>query len=357
MLQRQGQDVVVFERGDVGAAWGTRYDRLHLHTVRWLSCLPGYRMPRSFGKWPSRDRVIEYLNGYAARSGIEVRTGIDVQRIDRDSGGWTLATSDGQVEAERVVVATGYCNVPYVPDWPGTFSGEIVHSSDYRNPAPYSGRRVLVVGSGNSGAEIAVDVVEGGALAVWLAVRTPPAIFRRDTFGIPSQLIGLGTKRLPVPVVERIGTTLRRISIPNLAPYGLPAPKRAYSTFLQKRVIPILDVGLVDAVRKGRVRVVAGLERFEQGNAVLADGTELQVDGVIAATGYRTGLEPLVGHLGVLNERGEPRVHGAEEDPHAPGLHFVGFEVELGGTFRLVGIRAKQLARTVAQGGQARHAA
>jgi putative flavoprotein involved in K+ transport len=347
MLQRQGQDVVVFERGEVGAAWTTRYDRLHLHTVRWLSCLPGYRMPRAFGKWPSRDRVIEYLRSYAARNAVDVRTGIEVQRIERNNGDWTLTTSDGLFEAKRVVVAAGYCNVPYIPDWPGTFTGEIVHSAYYRNPGPYSGRRVLVVGAGNSGAEIAVDLEEGGAALVSLAVRTPPAIFRRDTLGIPSQLIGLATQRLPVPVVDRIGSTLRRISIPDLAPYGLPAPVRSYSTFLKKRVIPILDVGLVDAVRRGRVQVVAGLERFEQSAAVLADGTELEVDAVIAATGYRTGLEPLVGHLGVVDERGEPRVHGPREHPGAPGLHFVGYEVELGGAFRLAGIRAKQLARTV----------
>src|SRR5215471_5696808 len=105
MLQEGGRHVVVLERDVVGAAWTKRYDRLQLHTVRWLSCLPGYRMPRSFGKWPSH---------------------------------------------ERVVVATGYSNVPFLPDWPGGFAGEIVHSADYRNAVPYAGRRVLVVGAGNS---------------------------------------------------------------------------------------------------------------------------------------------------------------------------------------------------------------
>jgi putative flavoprotein involved in K+ transport len=230
----------------------------------------------------------------------------------------------------------------------GDLDGEIVHSASYRNPAPYAGRRVLVVGAGNSGAEIAVDVVDGGAAETFLAVRTPPSIVRRDTLGFPSQVLGIATSHLPVSVVDRIAATIRRVSIPDLTSYGLHAPERPYSEFLRRRVIPILDVGLVSAVRSGRVRVVTALERFEDGRAVLADGTRLEVDAVIAATGYRPGLGPLVGHLGVLDNRGEPLVHGAEEHPGAPRLHFVGYQVTLGGTFRLVGIEAKQLARAVA---------
>jgi putative flavoprotein involved in K+ transport len=345
MLQREGERVVVLERGDVGAAWTMRYDRLHLHTVRWLSCLPGFRIPRSFGKWPSRDRVLEYLQRYAQHYALDVRTNVEVTRVDP---GWTLATSEGPLEAERVVVATGHNNVPFVPNWPGSFAGAIVHSADYRNPAPYAGQRVLVVGAGNSGAEIAVDLADGGAREVFLSVRTPPNIVRRDTLGFPSQVLGIATSRLPGPAVDRIARTMRRISLPDLSPYGLPAPERPYAEFLRRRVIPILDVGIVEAVQSGRVRVVAALERFDDGNPVLVDGNVLSVDTVIAATGFRTGLEPLVGHLGVLDERGDPLVHGAEEHPDAPGLHFVGYEVTLGGTFRRVGIQAERLARAVA---------
>ncbi len=348
MLQQAGVRVVVLERGEVAAAWRTRYDRLRLHTVRWLSCLPGYRMPRAFGKWPSRDRVIEYLQRYADRAALEVRTRVEVERLDRVGAAWNVVTAQGVLEAERVVVATGYSNAQYRPRWPGTFAGEIVHSSDYRNPAGYAGRRVLVVGAGNSGAEIAVDLADGGAAEVLLAVRTAPTIVRRDTFGFPSQVLGIATAHLPVSVVDRIGATIRRISIPDLTPYGLPAPARPYSDFLRRRVIPILDVGLVDAVRGGRVRVVPALERFADGAAVLTDGSRLEVDAVVAATGYRPALEALVGHLGVLGDRGEPLVHAAEEHRHAPGLHFVGYQVTLGGTFRLIGIQAKQLARAVA---------
>jgi putative flavoprotein involved in K+ transport len=349
MLQRAGEQVTVFERGEVGAAWTTRYDRLHLHTVRRLSGLPGYRMPRAYGKWPSRDRVLEYLQDYAIRNAIDVRTNVEITRLDRHGQAWALMTADGPIVAERVVVATGHNNVPFVPDWPGDFSGDVVHSAAYRNPAPYVGRRVLVVGAGNSGAEIAVDLADGGAAEVLLAVRSAPNIVRRDTLGFPSQVLGIATARLPVSVVDPIARNLRRISIPDLTAYGLPAPTRPYSDFLRRRVIPILEIGLVDAVRSGRVRVVGALERFEDGRAVLAGGARADIDGLIAATGFRTGLEPLVGHLGVLDDRGEPVVHGAEEHPDAPRLHFVGYRVTLGGTFRFVGIQADRLAGAVAR--------
>ena len=250
-LESVGERVVVLERGEVGEVWAARYDRLHLHTVRWLSGLPGYRIPRAFGKWPAREHVAEYLRRYAAHQGLDVRTGIDVEHVDQDVNGWVVRASSGPFEAKRVVVATGQSNVPFVPAWPGAFAGEIVHSAEYRNPSAYGGRRVLVVGSGNSGAEIAVDLADGGASEVLLSVRTPPSIVRRDTLGVPSQLLGIASMHLPTGVVDRIAAGIRRIAIPDLAPYGLAAPARPYSEFLERRVIPIVDVGLADAVRSG----------------------------------------------------------------------------------------------------------
>lgn len=347
MLTRAGARVVVLERTEVGASWTSRYDCLHLHTVRWLSGLPGYAIPRSSGKWPSRDRVVDYLRAYAARSALDVHAGVDVTRIDRDDGHWVVHAARNDFHPDRVVVATGYSNVPFVPNWPGTLGGEIVHSSAYRNPEPFRGRRVLVVGSGNSGAEIAADLASGGAAEVLLSVRTPPAIVRRDTAGVPTQLLGIASSHLPVGVVDRIASTLRRVAFPDLAPLGLPAPERPYSEFLRRRVIPVIDVGIVRAVRAGRVRVVADVERLDGDIVGLVDGSGVAVDSVLAATGFRTGLEPIVGHLGVLDERAVPLVHGADEHPSAPGLHFAGYDVTLGGMLREIGGQARRLARVV----------
>jgi putative flavoprotein involved in K+ transport len=343
LLRPEGLDPVVLEAGpEPGAAWRERYDRLRLHTPRLLSGLPGRRIPRRYGRWVRRDDLLAYFREYAESQGITVRTGVRVDRIDP---GWELDTSAGPLHADTVVVATGYNGAPFVPDWPGRdeFAGELIHSSQYRNPAPYRDRDVLVVGAGNSGAEIATDVADGGAARSRLSVRTPPQIVRRATAGIPAQLIGIAIRHLPPDWVDPISITQRKLSIPDLSAQGLPRPEHGIRTsFIATGTTPVLDVGIVDAVRRGRVEVVAAVERFDRDEVVLADESRIAPDAVIAATGFRAGLEPLVGHLGVLGPRGLPvRTDG---EPVLPGLWFVGFTPTLGGQLREGSIAARNVA-------------
>jgi putative flavoprotein involved in K+ transport len=350
LLRRRGVDPLVLEAGpEPGAAWRTRYDRLRLHTPRLLSGLPGRRIPRRHGRWVRRDDLIAYLHEYAAAERLEVRCGVRVERLDPDGGGWRLETSAGPLRAGDVVVATGYNGAPWIPDWPGreTFAGELVHSSAYRNPEPYRGRDVLVVGAGNSGAEIATDVAEGGAARARLSVRTPPQIVRRATAGIPAQLIGMAIRTLPPEWVDPVSKALRRAAIPDLAPWGLPRPELGLrSAFLATGTTPILDVGIVDAIRRGAVAVVAAVEGFDGAELLLADGSRVAPEAVIAATGFRAGLEPLVGHLGVLGPRGLPAKTDGE--PALPGLWFVGFVPTLGGQLREGSIAARKVADALA---------
>ncbi len=350
LLQREGVQATVLEAGpEPGAAWRDRYDRLRLHTPRLLSGLPGYRIPRRYGRWVARDDLLAYLREYVEEHGIDVRTQTRVERIDRDGDAWAVQTPGNPIRAERVIVATGYNGTPFVPDWPGrdSFTGELLHSSTYRNPEPFRGRDVLVVGAGNSGAEIAHDVADGGAKSSKLSVRTPPQIVRRATAGIPAQLVGMAIRHLPPAWVDPISRTQRKLSIPDLSAQGLPRPELGVrSSFIATGTTPILDVGIVDAIRRGRVQVVAAVEAFDGAQVVLADGSRLTPDSVIVATGFRAGLEPLVGHLDVLNERGLPK----EKDgpPVLPGLWFVGFTPTLGGQLREGSIAAARVARGVA---------
>jgi putative flavoprotein involved in K+ transport len=347
LLRRSGLDPLVLEAGgEPGAAWRERYDRLRLHTPRLLSGLPGRRLPRRYGRWVARDDLLDYLRDYAEAHGIEVRTGVRVNRVDP---GWTLDTSEGPIETATVIVATGYNGAPFVPDWPGreTFTGELIHSSQYRNPAPFRGRDVLTVGAGNSGAEIATDVADGGAARSRISVRTPPQIVRRATAGIPAQLLGMAIRHLPPDWVDPITMTQRKLSIPDLSDQGLPRPEHGVrTTFIATGTTPILDVGIVDAVRHGRVEVVAAVEGFDHADVLLADGSRISPDAVIAATGFSAGLEPLVGHLGVLGPRGLPVKTDGE--PALPGLWFVGFVPTLGGQLREGSIAARKVASAVA---------
>jgi putative flavoprotein involved in K+ transport len=347
LLRREGLDPLVLEAGpEPGAAWRERYDRLRLHTPRLLSGLPGLNIPRRYGRWVRRDDLVAYFREYAESQGVEVRTGVHVERIDP---GWELDTSAGRMSAKAVIVATGYNGAPFIPDWPGrdAFPGELTHSSQYRNPAPYRGREVLVVGAGNSGAEIATDVADGGASSSRLSVRTPPQIVRRATAGIPAQLIGIALRHLPPDWVDPISITQRRLSIPDLAAQGLPRPAHGIRTsFITTGTTPILDVGIVGAVRSGRVQIVAAVERFDGADVVLADDSRVTPDAVIAATGFRAGLDPLVGHLDVLGPRGLPAKTDGE--PVLPGLWFVGFTPTLGGQLREGSIAARKVAAAVA---------
>jgi putative flavoprotein involved in K+ transport len=352
-LKDAGVPAVVLEQGaQVGASWRGRYDRLHLHTARRLSGLPGAAFPRRHGRWVSRDGVVSYLEDYAVRSALDIRLDTPVLRLERSDGGWRLATAEGEVDGDRVVIATGNSRRPYLPEWPGRdeYAGELTHAAGYRNPGPYRGRHVLVAGGGNSGAEIAVDLVEGGAASVRLSLRTPPQIFPRQALGIPSQAIGICVPHLPLPVADRLLAVLQRVFVGDLARFGVPQPRlRPYSDYLARDVIPILDVGLIALLRRGEVEIVSAVESFSDGAVVLADGRRVTPDAVIAATGYRRALEPLVGHLGVLDPGGRPLVGGASTHPAAPRLHFVGFGNPFGGSLRALAGEARAIAR-VARG-------
>jgi putative flavoprotein involved in K+ transport len=353
-LRERGVDVVVIDRADsVGASWRSHYDRLHLHTVRWLSHLPGLRIPREKGRWVHRDDVIAYLERYAAHHELDLMLGTEVRGLARAAnGGWSLETSNGDVEAGAVVVATGYNHTPYMPEYPGRdgFEGELLHASQYRNAEPYRGRDVLVVGSGNTGAEIAVDLVEGGARRVRLAVRTPPNIVRRQVGGTPNQVLALGLRRLPPRFVDAFARTARRLTIGDLTKYGLPMPERGvYTRVIEDDVIPIIDVGLIDCVKTRQVEIVGALLGFEGRDVVLAGRERIRPEAVIVATGWRRGLDSLVGGLGVLDERGKPVVNGPRTAPGAPGLYFTGYTNPISGMFRELAIDARRIARAVAR--------
>ncbi len=351
MLREHGLDPLLVDRADsVGSSWRHHYDRLHLHTARTLSHLPGLRMPRSYGRFVARADVVDYLERYAAHHQLRLSLGTTVQRVERDEAGWRLVCADGEIETPYVVVATGGNSTPVLPDWPGRdeFRGDLVHASAYRNPAPYVGRDVLVVGAGNTSSEISVDLVEGGARRVRVAVRTPPNIVRLQVGGLPSQAVSVCVRRLPPSVVDRMIRTVQRVTMPDLAPFGLPRPKDGvYTRVVRDNQIPILDVGFIDAVRKGRLEVVAAVSGFDGPDVLLADGSRVTPDAVIVGVGYRPGLEPLIGHLGVLRADGLPRVTGARTVDSAPGMWFTGFHNPISGLLRELGIDARRIAKAV----------
>jgi putative flavoprotein involved in K+ transport len=352
-LSRRRIDTVVLEQdSQIGGTWARRYDRLHLHTLRRFSGLAHYPIPSHYPRYLSRDDVVAYLNEYARHFQLRVVTGVSVRAIrptnPAPGGGWTVDIDGGESWRGRVaVVATGQYRQPIVPPWPGldTFAGRFTHSVGYTNGAPYVGLRVLVVGAGNSGAEIATDLADCGAAYVAISVRTPPPIVPRDPFGMPVQQTSILLSALPTALADRLGHATARLALGDLTRYGMP--NAVFDPYAKRRV-PLIDVGFVDALKRGRVTVKAAVERLTTGGAVFADGTTESVDAIVAATGFATGLRSIIDGAGVLNDAGEP-LDAAGEPTAQPGLYFVGFAHSLRGHLFETNRASRRLARNVAR--------
>ena len=352
LLRRAGLRVLVVERsGHVAASWRNRYEELRLNTPGWMAAQPGLRAPRRrYGEFPTRDQWITYLVDYAAHHRLDIQFDVEVRRIDRATGGWWVRTSDAAFEARTVVVATGHDHDPYTPDWPGLagFTGELIHAADFRNAAPFVGRDVLVVGANTTGVELATHLHNAGARRVRVACRTPPNLVRRKVLGRPIGLIGRLLTPLPPAWTDWAGRRLQRVTFGDLTALGLPpAPLGIRSTLERHRRAPAYDDGFVTLVRRGDIEIVPGVQDFNRDHVVLTNGARIRPDTVIAATGFRRGLEPIVGHLGVLEPDGSPAVHGGQQHPDAPGLFFIGYRITLAGQMPTMRTDARAIAATV----------
>ena len=343
-LRRLGVPAEVIERSHVIApSWRTRYDRLRLNTCRWNSKLrPGDRFEAGVPFFPLRDHAVSYLESFARRHEIDVRFGVEVDHIDPSPEGWLVSTNAGPLTARQVIVAIGHQHTPWMPAWPGheQFRGRILHSLEYRNPGEFRERDVLVVGAGCSGLDIARDLAQGGAGRVRLAVRTQPNLLLKMSCGLPTDLLAAALYRLPPRIADPIGRLVQRLSVGDLSRRGLTLPDVGIFTRLHEGVAPaIVDRGVVAAIRAGDFEIVAGVDTVNADGVRLTDGTILKPDALVAATGYTTGLEPLVGHLGVLDAAGRPlQFRGI---PVRPGLRFLGYAPCMG----VIGRDARRVAR------------
>jgi cation diffusion facilitator CzcD-associated flavoprotein CzcO len=348
-LKRRGVEATVLEAGpSVGTSWRAHYKRLRLHTVKEHSGLPGLPFPDEVPRYPSRPEVVSYLEAYAAHFGIAPRTGEPVRRIHDAGGTLEVESERGVHRADVVVVAAGTNRVPNPDRLPEQerFRGPITHAGRYSDGGPFSGRRVLVVGAGNTGAEIALDLLEHGARPT-LAVRTPVNVVPRDFLGVPTQLTSIRMRKLPIAVGDRVGRVVSRLAFGDLRPHGLLRPALGPLSSIKLRGrIPLIDVGTIGAIKRGAIAVKPPVARFTEGGAFFSDGSEADFDAAILATGYRPGLGDIVEIPGALDDEGYPkdwRGGGAH-----PALYFVGYEDVSTGLLREIGIQAEAVAADVA---------
>lgn len=347
---RHGVRALVVDRAAAPAvSWRTRYDNFRLNTNGFLSHLPGQRISLTAGRWPTKEDMVRYFDRYVRRQDISLQLGCAVNRIDRTAEGWQLDTSSGEISAAAVVLATGRYRTPVIPPWPGLddFAGELVHSGDFRNAWPFRGLDVLVVGAGNSAADIAVQLADDGARKVWLAVRTPPHLVRRAIGPVPSDVFLELFARVPAHLVDPLIGRFNRLLWGDLSRYGFHRPPLGLKATVEQRGrIPTLADELVDGVRAGRIEVVAAVRAVESDRVMLTDGTSVAPQAMIAATGFCTDLDSLVGHLGVLDEDGSPR--GGFASHLGDGMFAIGYGIPPNGPLRAIRLHATPLAHEVA---------
>jgi putative flavoprotein involved in K+ transport len=347
---RHAVSALVVEKAVAPAmSWRNRYDNFRLNTNGYLSHLPGQRIPLKAGRWPSRDDMVGYFDSYVRRQHITLALGCEVNRIDRVGACWRADTSRGDLYAPAIVLATGRYRTPATPPWPGLseFTGEVVHSIDYRNAWPFRDRNVLVVGAGNSAADIAVQLSDNGARKVWLAVRTPPHLVRRAIGPIPSDVFLELFARVPARLVDPVIARLNRLLLGDLSPYGFARPPLGLKATVETRGrIPTLADELVSVVRAGRIDVVAAVAACDRNRVQLADGSTVTPDVIIAATGFDPDLDGLVGHLGVLDDHGHP--HGGFSSDLGDGMFAIGHGIPPNGPLRAIRLAATPLAAQIA---------
>ncbi|MFO7322174.1 MAG: NAD(P)/FAD-dependent oxidoreductase [Chloroflexota bacterium] len=323
-LERAGISYRIVERERIiGSTWANLYPTLRLNTANFVSSLVGMPIPWRGGFYMTGRQFYRYLCEFAERNNFRIDFGVEVLRVAPEAGGWRVETTAGAAWYPCVILATGKFGNPIMPPVPGldAFTGRLLHARDFHDPADFRGQRVLVVGNGPSGVDIATALAGVAASPVYLAIRSDIVVARRYPFGLPETLWRVLLQPLPERIRKPLQDFICYQSYPGLRKHNLPlAPNR---TNRKGTGAPARGPELLRALDAGTLKAVAGLERLESDAAVLMDGTRLQVDAVIMATGYR----PVVHFLDMPFETdndGWPVRDEGQEVAGYPGLYIVG---------------------------------
>jgi putative flavoprotein involved in K+ transport len=330
-LARQGRELLILEGAErVGDSWRSRWDSLRLFTPARYDGLPGWQFPARGWSFPTKDEMADFLEAYSARFDLPVRTGVTVERVSKERGRFVVTAGDRLIEADRVVVASGAHRVARVPAFAAELHPGIVqlHSSEYRGPSQLQEGGVLVVGAGNSGAEIAKELM--ATRTTWLAGRSVGEIpvphgSRRARLGLPVfRFIGHHVLTLRTPIGRKVGPTLA---------HG---------------ATPLIRVKYAHLAEAG-VERVPKVARVKDGRPALEDGRVLDVANVVWCTGFRQDFSWI--DLPIFDDAGEP-MHERGVVSSQPGLYFVGLVFQYAVTSDVlpgVGRDAKRIAMHIAQ--------
>jgi cation diffusion facilitator CzcD-associated flavoprotein CzcO len=346
-LRAAGIPFTIFERHiDVGGLWdldnpGTPvYETAHFISSRTLSAFDGFPFPEDYPDYPSQRQILAYLRAYADHHDLRphIRFGSGVRRAAAEpGGGWSIELEDGAVEQARwLVAANGHLWDPNLPSYPGEFHGEAYHSVDYRSPEQFRGRRVLVVGAGNSGVDIACDAAVAADEAA-ISLRRGYWFVPKHVFGVPADVIGHGGPTVPAAVERTVIRWLLRLMVGDLRRYGLPAPDHAPLSSH-----PILNTQLLHYLGHGDVSAKPDIAELCGDKVRFTDGSMGSYDTIVWATGYHPTVPFL--ESGVPWRNGAPDLFLQFASRGDDGLYVMGMYETDGGAYPLLSLQGRVLA-------------
>ncbi|MGA8209516.1 MAG: NAD(P)-binding domain-containing protein [Nocardioidaceae bacterium] len=352
-LRGAGHDVVCYEKTDrVGGHWNTDYDALHLITSRDTTTFDDFPMPDHYPHFPRRDEVRDYIKSYADARGLErvIQFGTCVESVSPvptdgrpGTAGWVVHTSRGNQEHfDGVLVANGHLWDPKIPDVPGDFDGVQLHSSQYQNVSDLKGSRVLVVGAGNSGCDLAVDVAQHRLETD--VVMSKGIQFQPKTYlGLPRQQLDF-LRQYTSAEQDFINRLMSRIVLGAPADYGMPVPE---ARSLADGPVTVNSL-LMYWIQHGRVGVRPVIERFEGSTVHFLDGTSADYDNILWATGFNARLPFLAEDL-IRWESGVPiRRAGGILPEGVEQLYFIGLIAPRGPQIPVYGLQSALVVRMLA---------
>jgi len=351
MRQQQIPFKIIEQQNTIAYTWKNHYDRLQLHTVKQLSALPYIPFPVDYPTYVPREKVVSYLENYAKHFNIEPIFSTSLKKIEHHNGHWFVHTNAAPFEAKSIVLATGINRIANIPAWKGQhlFKGNIVHSKIYKNPKPYLNAKVLVVGMGNTGAEIALDLAEH-RVDTSIAVRSPVNILPRDVFGNPVQLTAKKLAKIPFGLGDWLGAQIRKIVLGDLSKYDVPLSKIHPVVQLRETgKTPVVDIGTAKAIKEGKIKVKGAIEAFYKEGVIFSDGSKQIFNHIILATGYKANLVDLVPNIAPFLDK-----YHLPKSPIGTGpmqnLYFVGFDnYKLGGILGTINSESERVVNCIAE--------
>lgn len=339
-LKEQGIPFVVLERADcIASLWQKRtYDRLKLHLPKQFCQLPNFPFPEHFPEYPTKKQFIDYLESYARHFDINPQFNECVQTAKYDEAChlWRIRTvstcgsicSEVEYLCQWLVVATGENAESVLPDIEGLqeFGGEVIHACEYKSGEKYTGKKVLVVGCGNSGMEVSLDLCNHNA--------KPSMVVRSSVHVLPREICGKSTfelamvmmRWLPLWLVDKLMLVLAWFILGNTESYGLKRPTIGPLELKNTQgKTPVLDIGALAKIRSRDIEVVPGIKRFSKGLVQFVDGEELEIDSVVLATGYCSNVPYWLQEADFFSKNGLPKTPFPNGWKGNSGLYAVGF--------------------------------